>query len=406
MLPNLPAFLSDLNCSSNQLISLPSLPTSIRYLSCSNNQLTNLSSLPLSLWQLVCSDNQLINLPTLPLNLKLLECVNCSLAVLPSFPSTLYILDCSYNELTTLPVLPTDISTLICSYNQLTCLPLLPNPLTELFIGGNNINCLPNIPTALYNDIQGLPICDIFNAANPTTIGPIIGATNICPNSTNQYEAPLVNEAVSYSWSLPNGWSGTSITNIITAIGGVTSDNITVTALNACGTQAFSSQLITISTPSVKTVSLINTTVSSDQEGATYQWIDCAIGNTPIIGENGQSFIATENGDYAVVIWKESCYPDTSACTSIRLTGMESAEHQNQISLYPNPSKGHITITSADQIITSIHIINSEGGTIQQIQNPDISNALEIDLSNESKGLYMIQFMNTEGIISKKIVLN
>ena len=34
----------------------------------------------------------------------------------------------------------------------------------------------------------------------------------------------------------------------------------------------------------------------------TYQWIDCDNGNQPIAGETNQTFTATENGNYAVII--------------------------------------------------------------------------------------------------------
>src|SRR5690606_1382106 len=41
-------------------------------------------------------------------------------------------------------------------------------------------------------------------------------------------------------------------------------------------------------------------TLTSNANGATYQWIDCNNGFAPIFGETNQSFTASANGNYAV----------------------------------------------------------------------------------------------------------
>ena len=45
----------------------------------------------------------------------------------------------------------------------------------------------------------------------------ITGPTTICPGVTQTYSVTDISEATSYSWSLPNGWTGSSATNSITA---------------------------------------------------------------------------------------------------------------------------------------------------------------------------------------------
>lgn len=69
----------------------------------------------------------------------------------------------------------------------------------------------------------------------PALPGVISGLNNICGNSTNQYAISLVPGATSYTWSLPNGWSGSSNTNTISAIAGLSGGDITVLASNTCG---------------------------------------------------------------------------------------------------------------------------------------------------------------------------
>lgn len=56
----------------------------------------------------------------------------------------------------------------------------------------------------------------------------VSGQTPVIFNSTHRYEVPLYS-GVSYSWQLPNGWTGSSSTNYIDVTVGCASGNITAT---------------------------------------------------------------------------------------------------------------------------------------------------------------------------------
>jgi Zn-dependent metalloprotease len=73
------------------------------------------------------------------------------------------------------------------------------------------------------------------NGAPPAQPGSITGLTPVCSGTTNNYSVAPVTGASSYTWTLPNGWTGTSFADNINAIAGTTPGNITVTANNACG---------------------------------------------------------------------------------------------------------------------------------------------------------------------------
>ncbi len=51
---------------------------------------------------------------------------------------------------------------------------------------------------------------------------------------------------MSYSLSLPSGWSGTSTSNSISATTVTASGNITVSAINACGTSSAQTLSVTV----------------------------------------------------------------------------------------------------------------------------------------------------------------
>ena len=66
--------------------------------------------------------------------------------------------------------------------------------------------------------------------------GIITGLMSVCKGSIHTYSVPLDVNASSYTWTLPNGWTGTSSTNSITVTAGtIFSGNISVNANNVCG---------------------------------------------------------------------------------------------------------------------------------------------------------------------------
>ncbi len=70
----------------------------------------------------------------------------------------------------------------------------------------------------------------------PTLTGSIAGkSTSVCEGTSNSYSVTPVSNATSYTWGLPNGWTGTSAVDSISAKASANSGTITVTANNACG---------------------------------------------------------------------------------------------------------------------------------------------------------------------------
>lgn len=69
-------------------------------------------------------------------------------------------------------------------------------------------------------------------------------------------------------------------------------------------------------------VSVNATTLTSAQSSSIYQWIDCDNGNSVIPSANAQSYLATQNGNYAVILGSGSC-ADTSACYAVNALGID-----------------------------------------------------------------------------------
>lgn len=83
-------------------------------------------------------------------------------------------------------------------------------------------------------------------ATTPNQPGTISGNVNACGGNSETYSVAAVNGATFYTWTLPNGWSGTSATNSITTTLGFAGGSLSVTAGNSCGSSAASSLSITV----------------------------------------------------------------------------------------------------------------------------------------------------------------
>jgi GH18 family chitinase len=80
----------------------------------------------------------------------------------------------------------------------------------------------------------------------PTQPSTMTGSTTVCSATSQTYAVTNVT-GMTYNWTLPSGWSGTSTSNSITASTGTSGGTISVTAQNACGTSTARTLAVTIS---------------------------------------------------------------------------------------------------------------------------------------------------------------
>ena len=115
---------------------------------------------------------------------------------------------------------------------------------------------------------------------------------------------------------------------------------VTGTDMNNCSSTA----MITVTVNTIdNTVSVAGLTITATASTGAYQWLDCDNVNSAISGETNQLFTATANGNYAVEISENGCI-DTSDCISITTVGIENKLLGLNVSVYPNPTSGNITI--------------------------------------------------------------
>ncbi len=134
-------------------------------------------------------------------------------------------------------------------------------------------------------------------------------------------------------------------------------------------------------------------TFTSNQTGASYQWMDCSI-NLPLVGETNQSYTPAVNGTYCVIITNGECIGKSAEIT-INNVGLET-NSESLLSIYPNPVSATLTVSSASTILT--YEITDLSGKIISHQLVNAS-AFNIDMSLFSEGVYMLKTTGENGMI-------
>jgi stress response protein SCP2 len=146
------------------------------------------------------------------------------------------------------------------SQGTIVFLKFTANP--SFTLGSNASISLNNV---LLNEGIPLPMVDVNGyiiGALPGGAGYISGASPVCKGQNNIiYSIPEIANSTNYIWTLPNGATGNSNSNIISVNYGFSaiSGDITVKGTNSCGIGSISSRAITVNnSPSSPTVSVQN----------------------------------------------------------------------------------------------------------------------------------------------------
>ena len=155
-------------------------------------------------------------------------------------------------------------------------------------------------------------------------------------------------------------------------------------------------QTVTITPTNIdKTTSINFAEISSNQAGASYQWLDCNNAFAPISGETAQSFTPTVNGSYAVKITLNSCV-DTSACVNFNTVSLKN-HSAIAFNLYPNPATDILTIKSSE-LIENIKIYNLLGSLVLT-ESKTIFSVAELEI-----GVYIVHIKTAKGIGTARLI--
>ncbi len=137
----------------------------------------------------------------------------------------------------------------------------------------------------------------------------------------------------------------------------------------------------------ISTTTTNGSTITADQSGVNYQWIDCS-DSQPIPGAINQSYTPIINGDYSVIITQGIC-SETSDCVNISTVNLTEIDFGKNILIYPNPTSELLTIELSDFEDVRVSIIDLAGKVIYS--NHLMNNkTLSISLKNFETGSYLL----------------
>lgn len=249
--------------------------------------------------------------------------------------------------------------------------------------GGNTRTRLP-LPGSLAIDNGNGN--DIALAQNGLIIGiRDVGAAETCASTS----VDIQNSCGSYDWLDGNTYTSNNNTAIYVLTNSIGCDSIirldlTLTSVNS-------------------TISVINpTTLTANQTGALYQWIDCDNSNQPIANETNQTFTTSNEGNYAVIMTIGNC-TDTSNCFKLPTLGINELI-SNDFYVYPNPGNGSYTFKStSNAAVSSFYIQNVDGKMVKQASYDTGLNEFSFLIKEFENGIYYLTVIQNDDVPRKTI---
>ena len=138
-------------------------------------------------------------------------------------------------------------------------------------------------------------------------------------------------------------------------------------------------------------------TLTANATAVAYQWVNC-VGDT-LIGETGQSYMVTANGDYAVIVSGSGCV-DTSDCINVIALGIAEAA-TGSTSIFPNPASAGFTVQTAT-IASLIVVYDVLGKTIAEVQ--PAGNTTVIGMEGQKDGVYFVKISSAAGTETRRLI--
>lgn len=161
--------------------------------------------------------------------------------------------------------------------------------------------------------------------------------------------------------------------------------------------------VVTVNQTPVATVTMANGAVlTASPAGMSYQWYECV--NDQPTGPTTITYAPTANGTYKVRVTSPQGCVSYSDCISTTSVGLEDVKANEAITLFPNPTKGKVTLSMAEGTNVNVVVYNALGKVVATLSNAQ--NGSVIDLGTAQAGVYMVQVSGEKGNTIHRIVRN
>jgi hypothetical protein len=216
----------------------------------------------------------------------------------------------------------------------------------------------------------------------------ISGPTKLCWGESGiAYSVPHVPLA-KYTWTFPEGLSGTSTTNKVYVLAHASFDEdvISVEVQGACTQQKANITVQVYPDPEPPIISEVNGMLRT-QLALEHQWY---LNDSLLEGNTGQMLWARENGNYTAIVSNAAC---TSNISKPFVWNSNDVGNLETVVAFPNPTSGIVELVT-DQPLnrqSKIQVYTLQGQKVQTLTNLDKMRHVIIDLNTQPKGLYLIE---------------
>ncbi|CAN5377254.1 hypothetical protein BH10BAC1_BH10BAC1_08740 [soil metagenome] len=216
----------------------------------------------------------------------------------------------------------------------------------------------------------------------------------------------LATGGVSYVWTPSASLSDPNIANPVAGPTVTTTYTVVGTASGGC-TNTSTVTIYVLGNPSLPSVSEVLDSVMCTPSYFAYQWY---FNGVAISGATSQNYNFTANGNYYVQVFNALGCSTVSAVITINDVGVAENANASLLNLYPNPTTNNVTLEFNLEKASpmKINVMNMNGQIIFS-ENINASAGLykkEISLSENANGIYYLQVITNENVVTKKIVKN
>jgi PKD repeat protein len=290
-----------------------------------------------------------------------------------------------------------------------------PTYTDNALVNGNVITCImtSNLPGVTGNPATSNAITMTVNATVTPSVSITANPGNaICSGQNVTFTATPVNGGTSpsYQWRR-NGSNVGSNSATFSSTALVNGDVITVVMTSnapcASPTTATSNAItMTVNaTPATPTITQNGTTLTSSSATGN-QWY---FNGSPIAGATSQTHVATQTGNYTVVVTQSGCASLASSPVNVTSLSIEDLILWNSFFVYPNPNDGLFTLQFESAVMDDfvIEVRNPIGQIVYSESLGDFSGRFQrnLDLQGLGKGVYFLTLRNSSHESVKRVVI-
>lgn len=148
-----------------------------------------------------------------------------------------------------------------------------------------------------------------------------------------------------------------------------------------------------------KTITQEGPKLTSNQEGATYQWI--MEDGIPVEGETARSFIPSVTGAYAVSIDIGEC---NSTSDEVEVIVLSTETNKDPINVYPNPIREKVLVRLPQSGIAAKLYLRDQSGKVVREWISSGEDVIDLDLREITAGFYILEIKTGNTTMNARLV--